>query len=774
MSKILDNNEVGAISNYIKKNTNKGAVISISSPIFTIFAYEELRTILEKSSKFRFLFNEPTFIKNINDNKKEVKEFHLLMKTREKNISEFNLEIGLKNNLDQNQIAARCANFIKKNAEVKSSKNPGMITQGTILIKENTNDYFIQGNISFSRDGLGYTKGPRFDFNTVQDEVEIVNQFEQFFEHIFYNDDFVVDVKEELLKHLENLYKENSPELLYYVTLYNLFSEKLINMDDIARVKERTGIEKTKIWSMLFNFQHDAVVGAIKKLELYNGCIIADSVGLGKTFEALAVIKYYELRNHRVLVLTPKKLRNNWTSFKENSHSNILANDRFNYDVINHTDLSREKGRSGDINLERLNWGNYDLVVIDESHNFRNDSARSERETRYQKLMNNVIKNGVKTKVLMLSATPVNTNLTDLKNQIRIITEDNDQAFEESAHIPSIEQTLRLAQQRFNEWTKLSDSMRTTTALLDSLDYNFFNLLNTVTISRSRKHIQKYYDTKDIGEFPERLKPISIKSDIDLNNTFPTFEKINEIIATLNLAIYSPMLYVLPTKREEYENKYKQSVHEGKSYFKQSDRERSIVNLMRVNMLKRLESSIHSFRLTMSRLDEKMNLMLLALDQQTEYNPSYEDSEDEDLDELEIGGKIRVKVKDLDVIRMRNDLEEDKEKVQFILRESLKIDVSRDMKLQELKRLIKSKVEHPINGTNVKVLVFTSFSDTAIYLYKELSCWLSDTYGLSSGIVTGSSKVETNHKEVSNSFEDILVHFSPKSNHIKEVQNPVC
>lgn len=179
----------------------------------------------------------------------------------------------------------------------------------------------------------------------------------------------------------------------------------------MARVKERTGINQTKIWNSLYNFQHDAVVGAIKKLELYNGCIIADSVGLGKTFEALAIIKYYELRNDRVLVLAPKKLRSNWTGFKENSTTNILAEDRFNYDVLNHTDLSRDKGYSGDINLETINWGNYDLLVIDESHNFRNNAPRKDRITRYQKLMNNIIKKGVKTKVLLLSATPVNNRL---------------------------------------------------------------------------------------------------------------------------------------------------------------------------------------------------------------------------------------------------------------------------------------------------------------------------------------------------------------------------
>lgn len=429
-------------------------------------------------------------------------------------------------------------------------------------------------------ESLGYTNNERYDFNIVIDDPVTIEKYEDFFNEIWNDPEIVVDVKSALLDHIDNLYKENSPELLYYVTLYNIFGEKLLNLDDMARLKEKNGITKTKIWNSLYNFQHDAVVGAIKKLELYNGCIIADSVGLGKTFEALAIIKYYELMNMRVLVLTPKKLRSNWTSFKQNTISNNFADDRFYYDVLNHTDLSRDYGLSGDIDLSRIYWGNYGLVVIDESHNFRNNSAVTDRKTRYQKLMEDIIKSGIKTKVLMLSATPVNNRLADLKNQIMFITEDKDDAFKDNVGIDSIENVLRVAQLRFNEWSQFPQEKQTTENLLSMLDYNFFNLLNTVTIARSRKHIHKYYDTKDIGKFPERLKPISIKADIDLKKQFPTLSEINSIIAKLKLPVYSPLLYVLPNKIDEYEAKYMQSVKEGKSSFKQSDRERNLVNLM--------------------------------------------------------------------------------------------------------------------------------------------------------------------------------------------------
>lgn len=770
MQQVLDNNKIGAIGEYIKENTQVGATITVSSPIFTIFAFEELRKVLEKTDKFNFLFNEPTFIKKIIANDKEVKEFELQMHQRERNVSEFNLEIGLKNNLDQNQIATKCYNFIKEKGDIKSVVKSGSVTPSNILVENKDNKYLIQGNnISFSKDGLGYTDQLRFDFNTVSDDQQMINQYSNFITEIFHNKDLVTDVKDELLKHLSNLYKENSPELIYYLTLYQIFGEKLLNMDDMARVKEKTGINETKIWNFLYNFQHDAVVGAIKKLELYNGCIIADSVGLGKTFEALAIIKYYELRNDRVLVLCPKKLRSNWTAFKENSVTNSLAEDRFNYDVLNHTDLSREKGKSGDINLATINWGNYDLVVIDESHNFRNNEALKNKETRYQKLMNRIIKSGVRTKVLMLSATPVNNRLKDLKNQIMFITEDRDDAFKKSVGIDSISTTLRIAQGKFKDWSNFPEEKRTTANLLSMLDYNFFNLLNTVTIARSRRHIQTYYDTKDIGEFPTRLKPISIKSDIDIDHSFPSLSEVNKMIASLHLAIYSPMLYILPSRLNYYESLYDQEVKGGSGLFKQADREKSIVNLMRVNILKRLESSINSFTLTLERILKQIEDMMDALEKGKEY--SLDDSEFEDVDDdendYEVGGKVKVKVKDMDALRLKEDLSEDRKILEELLYQSIDITPDKDAKLLDLKQHISSKVQNPINVNNKKMIIFTSFSDTAEYLYDNIQEWLLKTHHLHCGIVTGGNYVKSNLSSVSNNFEDILTNFSPRSNHLK-------
>ena len=761
----LDNTKIGAVGEYIKDNTQEGATITISSPIFTIFAFEELRKVLEKSGKFRFLFNEPTFVRDIIANNKEVKEFELKMAQREKNVSEFNLEIGLKNNLDQNQIASRCYKFIKDKAEVKSITKEGIATASNILVENKENEYLVSGsNLSFSKNGLGYTTEIRFDFNQVTDEQLVIEKYKELFNQLFSDEKVVVDVKEELLKHLSNLYRENSPELLYYLTLYNIFGEKLINMDDMARVKERTGITSTRVWNSLYNFQHDAVVGAIKKLELFNGCIIADSVGLGKTFEALAIIKYYELRNDRVLVLCPKKLRNNWTGFRQNSTTNILAEDRFNYDVLNHTDLSRERGKSGDIDLETINWGNYDLVVIDESHNFRNNEAIKGHKTRYQRLMENIIKAGVKTKVLMLSATPVNNSLNDLKNQIMFITEGSDDAFDETAGIPSIGRTLRNAQKAFNQWSKKDQEQQTTDTLLPLLDYDFFNLLNTVTIARSRKHIKTYYDTKDIGEFPERNHPVSIKTDIDSENEFPELSYVNGRIAGLNLAAYSPMLYILPTRIPKYEKMYDQEVKAGQSVFKQADREKAIVNLMRVNILKRMESSVNSFSLTVERVLKRIEDMYQILESNKDFDDDFnEEAEDLDDEANTIGGKIKINAADIDKIKMMQDLDEDREVLEELLGYAGRVDPGRDLKLNRLKQEILNKIKKPLNGKNKKVIIFTTFSDTAEYLYLNLSEWLLMEEGLHTALVTGGS-TKNNHAKIRNDFDSILSHFSPRSN----------
>ena len=592
---------------------------------------------------------------------------------------------------------------------------------------------------------------------------------------MFWNDkEKAKDVKNSLLESLEVVYKENNPEFIYFVTLYNIFKDYLENLTEEDIVKTKTGFKESVVWNKLYNFQKDGVLGAIDKLEKYNGCIIADSVGLGKTFEALAVIKYYESRNNRVLVLCPKKLRENWLTYKGNRRDNILEKDRLNYDVLNHTDLSRYTGYSGEINLEKIYWENYDLIVIDESHNFRNNNnKKDDKETRYSRLLNQIIKKGIKTKVLMLSATPVNNRMNDLKNQIAFATEGNDSALS-SFGLKSIEQTLRKAQMAFNKWNDLPEEKKKLENLLEMLEIDYFKLLDMLTIARSRKHIQKYYDTASIGKFPERLKPLNIKADIDSKNEFIPLSELNKLIRSLNLAIYSPIKYVLPSKVAEYSRKY--DTNTGKSIFKQIDREQSLVHLMRINILKRMESSIYSFGLTVSKILQNIDIALKKLDnfEDIEEDIDIEELEDDTrLDSVLIGSKkVKVLLKDIDQIRWRTELEGDRAILERVLKEAFKITVGRDQKLKELKNLIKEKVNNPLNAGNKKVIIFTAFAHTAEYLYNNLATPILEELGLYSAVVTGSDNPKTNLKGIRTDFNSILTNFSPISKERFEKEKP--
>jgi SNF2 family DNA or RNA helicase len=566
---------------------------------------------------------------------------------------------------------------------------------------------------------------------------------------------------------LRSVSEPRSAQSIYFQSLFHLFGSNIEELDEDRIIRGRTGIRDTLVWKKLYRFQRDGVIAAIDKLERYNGCIIADSVGLGKTFEALAIIKYYELRNDRVLVLAPKRLRDNWTLYAVNDKRNLFAADRFNYDVLNHTDLTRHGGFSGAINLSTVNWGNYDLVVIDESHNFRNNPPRRDGLTRYSRLMRDIIQSGVRTKVLMLSATPVNNRLSDLKNQVAFITEGVDQALADVG-ISSIESTLRKAQGLFNQWLRLDPEERSTQSLLDTLNFDYFRLLDLLTIARSRKHISKYYDLKDVGNFPERLKPINVKADIDSAGLFPPLREVNRDIRRLNLSAYAPLRYVLPHKVDEYSRRYDMEVKGGRS-FRQLDREESLIHLMRVNLLKRMESSINSFALTVGKLLAKVRLLLERIDAHDatdieELSIEEIDLEDENFDAYLVGTKVKVLLQDVDRIRWRQDLEEDEQLLVALLRDAEQVDAERDEKLHRLQAIIADKVRNSLNAGNRKVIVFTAFADTAEYLYEHLSSWAQDELGIYSAIVTGRGGAnKSNLRGLRTDLASVLTAFSPIS-----------
>ena len=769
---ILDNKTQGKVIDKLKENIKTGTKLSIISAYFTIYAYEELKKELGKIDNLRLLFSEPTFIKD----KKNINREFKLSGSYERGLAGDRYEMKLKNELKQSEIAKECANWIREKVEVKAYDEEYPLPQKMYLIENKKEESScIIGSSDFTSGGLGLVPSTKLDINSyIKDTMYTQQMLNQF--NMFWNDENKAkNVKKAMLDSLEVVYKENNSEFIYFVTLYNIFKDYLENLTEEDIVKTKTGFKESIVWNKLYNFQKDGVLGAIDKLEKYNGCILADSVGLGKTFEALAVIKYYESRNNRVLVLCPKKLRENWLTYKGNRRDNILEKDRLNYDVLNHTDLSRYTGYSGEINLEKIYWENYDLIVIDESHNFRNNNnKKDDKETRYSRLLNQVIKKGIKTKVLMLSATPVNNKMNDLKNQIAFATEGKDSAFS-SFGLKSIEQTLRKAQMAFNKWNDLPEERKKLENLLELLEIDYFKLLDMLTIARSRKHIQKYYDTTSIGKFPERLKPLNIKADIDTKNDFIELSELNKLIRSLNLAIYSPIKYVLPSKVMEYSKKY--DTNTGKSIFKQIDREQSLVHLMRINILKRMESSIHSFGITVSKILQNIDLALKKLDNFEDIEEDFDieklDIEDNRLDSIMIGSKkVKVLIQDIDQIRWRAELEGDRVILERVLKEAFKITVGRDQKLKELKELIKEKVKNPLNNNNKKVIIFTAFADTAKYLYDNLSKDILDNLGLYSAVVTGSDNPKTNLKGIKTDFNNILTNFSPISKERFEKDKP--
>ena len=763
--KLIDNKQYGRVGDVLKRNIKENSKLSITASYFTLYAFQELKEELSKIDSLRFIYTEPTFVKN--DNKT------IMKKIKENENKLFGVEEELKGRctLNQSYIARELAKWLKKKVEIKTLKNTKM--NGALChIDSGGKSVSITGATSLSGPSLGYINSKPMYLNIYTDDNELNSTLKSKFNEIWNNEDLLKDVKKDILNKIKYLYKDNSPEFLYFITLYNIFKDFLEENDNKEVIKSRTGFKDTEVWNRLYNFQKDGVVGAINKIETYGGCIIADSVGLGKTFEALAIIKYYELRNCRVLVLAPKKLRDNWSVYRVNDKRNILAKDRFSYDLLNHTDLSRKGGMSGDIDLSFVNWGNYDLLVIDESHNFRNNVAVNDRETRYEKLMNNIIKSGVKTKVLMLSATPVNNKLDDLKNQLAFITEDDDKALEKTAEIKSIRSTLRNAQSTFNKWGDLDESEKTTERLLDMLNFDYFKLLDSLTIARSRKHIEKYYNINDIGQFPKRLKPENVKEDIDILDNFPSFKEINNQILKLNLSVYAPIKYVLPHKRDYYSKLYDTKAKGGGVLFKQMDREQSIVFLMKTNFLKRLESSINSFTITLEKVLYNINSKikrLSVINDDITLDIDDIDPLDTSIEQFTIGDKVKIKIKDIDRIKYKQDLEHDRDILLDLLSKSKEIDESRDKKLHELKNVITRKINNPINENNKKIIIFTAFADTAKYLYKNISTWAKHKYNLNSALVTGSENPKTTIKMSKVDLNKILINFSPLSKEREKV-----
>ena len=753
------------------KTITKDSKVSVAAACFSMYAYEELKQQLENVEEFRFVYTEPTF--TAEKTSKEKREFFIPKSIRENSLCGTEFEIKLRNKMSQKAISRECADWIRKKARFKSNTT-GEHINGFMSVKSEDAEYTYTPFTEFSAAGIGCSRGNYMTNSIIRIDASEARQFMQQFDEIWNKSDKMKDVTEMVIENISSAYQENSPEFIYFMTLYHVFSEFLEDISEDVLPNEATGFKESKIWNMLFDFQRDGVLAIINKLEKYNGCILADSVGLGKTFTALSVIKYYENKNKTVLVLCPKRLAENWNTYKDNYLNNPIASDRLNYDVLFHTDLSRSSGTSNGLDLDRLNWGNYDLVVIDESHNFRNGTGThsNTQENRYVKLMERIIKPGVKTKVLMLSATPVNNHFTDLKNQLALAYEgDSDNLNSKLKTKHSIEEIFKRAQKAFNAWSKDESGDRTTDSLLKMLDFDFFELLDSVTIARSRKHIRKFYNTSEIGKFPERAKPISLRPCLTDLKSAINYKEIYSELEKLNLHIYTPSEYIFDSKIE----KYMELTHNKGDNLTQRGREQGIRRLMSTNLLKRLESSVYSFKMTLNRIRALISDTISQIDRflALEYKDNFDidayelnESEfdiDDDNTDFTLGKKVKIDLADMDCKTWRSELQKDSEVLELLILMIEDITPQHDTKLKNLLELIFDKIENPINDGNKKILVFSAFSDTAEYLYENVSTFVSEKFGLNTALLTGTVDGRSTVSGLPSSQNNILTCFSPVS-----------
>ena len=760
MNAIIDNRQ-RRVGDFLRERIVAGSDLSIVSAYFTIYAYEALRDALHRAGRLRFLYGEPRSVGAMDPQSEEPKSFRL----------NEDGGIELRHALAQKALARACAAWIQSKVDIRTIRQANFL-HGKLyhLQQENGVSAALVGSSNFTRRGLGFGMTPNIEVNVeVRDEADR-EPLLRWFDDLWDDENLTRDAKGDVLAALARLSRAYSPEFVYYKTLFHVFEDWLARQGQREGLLHDIHLHDTEVWKNLYEFQRDGVTSAINRLLRHNGCIVADSVGLGKTWTALAVIKYFELRNERVLVLCPKKLEANWTRYTSwaAQRNNPFESDRFNYAVLSHTDLSRYSGYAGAVDLAGFNWGAFDLVVIDESHNFRNegrdrtdDMGHMVRRSRYNRLLEEVVKDGVRTKLLMLSATPVNTSLRDLRNQIYLMTEKRQDAFREALGIGNIQALFGVAQREFQQWENERRGGAGKAALFERLGADFLALLDAVTIARSRDHLRRFYPivTERIGGFPERAKPENLHPPTDSAGGL-SYDELHDRIGAFRLAVYNPSEYLKDTSGLEEEK--------ARLRFDQRDREHWLKGMMRVNLLKRLESSVHAFTLTTARILERMEEVdnrieawrALGGHDEIDARPD-EDEEDE---EFTVGRRRRYQLDELDLDRWQADLREDRAVFTDLHRRAKHVTVERDAKLADLKRLLRRKVEAAPEDKdgrpNRKSLVFTTFADTARYLYENLADWARNELDVHTALITGGDGNRSTAAGPSR-FDDILGRFAP-------------
>lgn len=780
---LRDNHGRGTVATFLEDKIKDGSDVALVTAYFTVFAYIHMKPALARAKRVRLLFGDPAFIGGF-----EAQTGKAIFSIQDEAVT-------LAAKLSQKSNIAACRDWFANSVDVRSVIEPGFL-HGKMAHIDTGNDsaHAIVGSSNFTVRGLGLAKDSNnVELNLIAGHNIDVDELLTWYDELWNDTSKVKDVKTDILAHLDRFYEDQTPEFIYQKTLFHVFGSQLQTLEIDDSKLHRGGLKNSAIWDAMYDFQRSAAKSAIDKLTAYGGCILADSVGLGKTFTALAVIQYFS--NKDVLVLCPKKLEQNWQLYRDRSQDNPFASDRISYDLFFHSDMGRP-----DTKLDNWHWANYDLVVIDESHNFRNNAVRSEddlegggRMTRYQFLMDKIIKaSGGRTKVLLLSATPVNNTLVDLRNQISFmagadVAKDKpvDHSYAAALGLESVDKTIRRAQARFLDWSKKPADKRHKADLIATLGGDFSKLLDSLTIARSREHISRFFghEMERLGGFPARA-PVHSEfiAHIDSHRLFPDFESVWTQLDKLKLPMFTPSTFLRDDLAEDIKIHYAALRNK---HLTQETREKTLVAIMKVLFLKRLESSVNSFTATLtrtianiddliSRIDRHAKLAVDAPDFDLSGYAQTEDDVDELLDILEVGKKLKYKLVHLDLSKWQAALRADKSALMQLYEAAKPVDAARDLKLIKLKELIAQKLQtqdiDKAGKANRKVIVFTAFADTAQYLFDSLSHSLQVDHNAHSGLVMGSVAKQTANP-ARTKFDDVLTDFSPTSKRRNEVRS---
>jgi len=764
---ILDNeNENLKVHEWISKYTEEGK-FDIVTGYFTIGALSFLsKTVNEKIDQFRLVLGDIVSL-DIEENRP---------------LDLLNENISIEASLKLSRISQECVKFLRQENVIAKTLEPNFCHAKSFLFNpmedDDRNKYFISGSSNLTEAGIGLKQTNNIELNIAEtgnnnQYKELVEWFETLWNKpqahlkktIINKDGSIkkVDFKEYLISEIEKIFIKYTPREIYYKILFELFGSQLLEDESDPDFNRQVGrLENSVIYNALYGFQKKGVLSLIRMLQKYNGAILADAVGLGKTWSALAVMKFFQQQGREILLLCPKKLEINWKRYRKHQDSKF-EKDQLDFFVRFHTDLNEARVEKYDDRADKYFTNDKPkLIVIDESHNLRNNKSN-----RYKFLMESILQPNEDIKVLMLSATPINNSLNDIRNQFNLMVQGNVYGYEESLGVKNIDYSFRRAQKAFNEWR--SSPAPIISDFIKELPANFFTITDNLTVARTRKMIEGQEASL---VFPKKEKPINLFVTPHELGNFETFEELFNQFPPM-LSGYQPSFYL--DESAETQNVLQD----------EKQRDRFLVKMLYILMVKRLESSWFSFYSTVGKIkDHHQNALdKIKAFQENKKNESISEEdfslfEDDDLEadyeEFTLGKKRKISIEDIDAAgnldNYKFDLKKDIDALDNLYSNLIKFEKkieketiqpnnlkSVDNKLEVLIQQINKKRASGKNDGNQKMVIFTVYRDTANYLFKELKARGFDKLAM----VSGSGSLVSDTDEESKLFEPILERFAP-------------